>query len=103
MRSTKLFTVSVAASFLLGSAAHAADSPSLPWSVGGFHRVPVAGSLDHPELNWTSVIGTGTAASIGRGIGSFQRIPLVNVPHQAEPDWTATIGTGAAAFVGRRM
>jgi hypothetical protein len=100
MRSTKLFTVSVAASLLLGAVAHASDAPSLPWS-GSFQQVPVAGSRDYPELHWTAVIGAGRAALPGTGVGTFQPVPLVSAQSDPEPDWTATIGTGAAASLER--
>ncbi len=101
MRSTKLFTVSVAASLLLGAVAHASDAPSLPWSVGSFQQVLVAGSRDYPELHWSAVIGTGRAALLGTGVGTFQPAPLVNSQSDPERDWTSTIGTGTAASLLR--
>jgi hypothetical protein len=101
MRSTKLFTVSVAASFLLGAVAHASEAPGLPWNVGGFQRVSVVGTQNYPGLHWTSGIGMGTAASLGRSAGSFQRVEVAKAEHDSEPDWTSTIGTGAAASLER--
>jgi len=82
MRATKLFTVSVATSLLLGAVAHASDAASvgegsarisevvtgtgLPWNVETFQRVSPAGAQYDPELPWTSAIGTGTAAALER-------------------------------------
>jgi hypothetical protein len=101
MRSTKLFTVSVAASLLLGAVAHASDAPSLPWSVGSFQQVPVAGSRNYPELHWTAVIGTGRAALRDTGVGTFPPAPLASAQSDPEPDRTAMIGTGTAASLER--
>jgi hypothetical protein len=82
MRATKLFTVSVATSLLLGAVAHASDAAgvsegnariseavtgsSLPWNVETSQRVSVAGAQNNPEPHWTSEIGTGTAAALER-------------------------------------
>jgi hypothetical protein len=101
MRSTKLFTVSVAASLVLGAVAHASEAPCLPWGVETLQRVPVPGFRHYPDLHWTSVIGMGTAAPLGSGVGSFQRVPLMNAQYNPERDWTSTIGTGAAASAKR--
>jgi hypothetical protein len=101
MRSTKLFTIPVAASLLLAAVAHASDAPSLPWNVGSFQPVSVAGAQRYPELHWTSVIGTGTAASLGRGVGSFEGGELAMAQHDPDRDWTSTIGTGTAASLER--
>jgi len=104
MRSIKLFTVSVAASLLLGAVAHAADAVTgagLPWSVASFQRISVVGPQQYPGLHWTSVIGTGTAASLGRGVGSFQRVAQASAQRDPEPDRTATIGAGTAASLKR--
>jgi hypothetical protein len=79
MRAIKLFTVSVATSLLLGAVAQAADAAGfgegsaraevvtgtgLPWNVETSQRVAPAGAQDNPELDWTSAIGTGTAAAV---------------------------------------
>jgi len=101
MRSARLFTVSVAASLLLGTVAHASDAPGLPWNVGSFQRVAAIESQDYPGLHWTSVIGTGTAASVGRGVGSFEGGALAKVQRDPAPNWTSTIGTGMAASLER--
>jgi hypothetical protein len=117
MRAVKLFTVSVAASLLLGAAAHASDAAgisegsarksdvvqgaSLPWNVETFQRVSPAGAQHYPELHWTSAIGTGTAAALQRNVGSFQRVSPANAQHYPELDWTSTIGTGTAAGLKR--
>jgi hypothetical protein len=101
MRSAKLFTVSVAASLLLGAVAHASDAPGLPWNLGSFQRVSAVGAQQYPGLHWTSVIGTGTAASLGGGVSSFQGVGLVNAQHDPGSDWTAMIGTGTAASLKR--
>lgn len=92
MRSTKLFTVSVAASLFLAAVAHASDAPGLPWGAGSMQRVSEVGARHYPGLHWTSGIGMGTAASPGRGGGA---------QHYPDPDWTATIGTGTAASLER--
>ena len=78
MRAIKLFTVSVATSLLLGAVAHASDAAGvgegsaraevvtgagLPWNVETFQRVSPAGAQHDPEPDWTSAIGTGTAAA----------------------------------------
>jgi hypothetical protein len=80
MRVTNLFTASVATSLLLGAVAHASDATGagdgsagtsevvtgadLPSNVETFQQVSPTGAQDHPELNWTSAIGTGTAAAL---------------------------------------
>jgi hypothetical protein len=79
MRATKLFTVSVATSLLLGAVAHASDAAGvgegragaevvtgtgLPWNVETSQRISPAGAQHNPELDWTSAIGTGTAAAV---------------------------------------
>jgi hypothetical protein len=82
MRATKLFTVSVATSLLLGAVAHASDAAgvsegsarisevvtgtSLPWNVETSQRVSPARAQNDPEPHWTSAIGTGTAAALER-------------------------------------
>jgi hypothetical protein len=101
MRSAKLFTVSVAASLLLGAVAHASDAPGLPWNVGSFQRVSAVEAQQYPVPHWTSKIGTGTAASLGRGVSSFQGVGLANAQHDPGSDWTAMIGTGTAASLAR--
>ena len=79
MRTTRLFTVSVATSLLLGAVAHASDAASvsegsagisevvtgtgLPWNVETSQGVSPAGAQNDPEPHWTSAIGTGTAAA----------------------------------------
>jgi hypothetical protein len=101
MRSIKLFSVSVAASLFLGAVAHASEAPALPWNVGSFQRVSVVGAQHYPERHWTSVIGMGTAASLGRGVGSLEGGELAKAQHDPDPDWTSTIGTGMAASLER--
>jgi hypothetical protein len=103
MRSVKFFTVPFAASLLLGAVAHATDAPGLPWNSGSVQQVAVMEPGRYPELHWTTVIGTGTAASLGRSEGSFEPVPLVAAQHDSEPDWTAAIGAGSAASLERRM
>jgi hypothetical protein len=82
MRATKLFTASIATSLLLGAVAHASDAAGvgegsprtsevvtgtgLPWNAEASQQVPPAGAQDDPGLNWTSAIGTGTAAALER-------------------------------------
>jgi hypothetical protein len=101
MRSAKLFTVSVAASLLLGAVAHASDAPGLPWNVGSFQRISAVGAEHYPALDGTSVFGTGTAASLGRDVGSFEGSELAKVQHDPDPNWTSAIGTGMAASLER--
>jgi hypothetical protein len=101
MRSAKLFTVSVAASLLMGAVAHASDAPCLPWNVGSFQRVSAVEAQQYPGLDRTSVIGTGTAASLGRSVGSFEGGELAKVQHDLDPNWTSAIGTGMAASLQR--
>jgi hypothetical protein len=101
---TKLFTVSVGASLLLGAVAHASDAAGvgearLPWNVETFQRVLPA-EAQYPELVWTSAIGTGTAAALERG-ASFQHASPAKAQYYPEPDWTSTFGTGAAAALER--
>jgi hypothetical protein len=114
MRAVKLFTVSVAASLLLGAVAHASDAAgvsegsdrksdvvqgaSLPWNVETFQRVSLATSQHYPEPQWTSAIGTGTAAAAERGVDSFQRVSPATSQHYPEPHWTSMIGAGTAAL-----
>ncbi|MDB6046384.1 MAG: hypothetical protein JWM63_4935 [Gammaproteobacteria bacterium] len=116
MRVTKLFTVSVAASLLLGTVAHASDSPGvaegsvrrsevvtrtgLPWNVETFQRVSPTGAQYYSGLHWTSAIGTGTAAALERGDDSFQQASPAKAQH-TEPVWTSMIGTGTAAALER--
>jgi len=117
MRVTKLFTVSVGASLLLGAVAHASDAAGvgegsarltevvtgtgLPWNVETFQRVVPAGAQYYLKLDWTSLFGTGTAAALERGVESFQQPSAANAQSYPEPDWTSTFGTGTAAVLER--
>jgi hypothetical protein len=72
--------VSVEASLLLGAVAQASDAAgvgeasagkseavngtSLPWSAESFQRVSPARAQHYPEPDWSSAIGTGTAAAV---------------------------------------
>jgi hypothetical protein len=82
MRVIKMVTASIAASFLLGAVAHAADAPGcgdgsasksdvvngtgLPWNVEASQQVSPATTQQHAEPDWTSKIGTGMAAVLER-------------------------------------
>jgi hypothetical protein len=117
MRVTKLFTVSVAASLLLGAVAHASDASGvgeasasisevvtgtgLPWNIETFQRVSSAVARYYPEFDWTSAIGTDTAAAREMGIESFEQASPAKAQNYREPDWTSTIGTGTAAALER--
>jgi hypothetical protein len=113
MRVTKLFTVSVATSLLLGTVAHASDAPGiaegsarrsdvvtrtgLPWDLETSQRVSPTGAQYYSKHHWTSAIGTGTAAALERGDESFQQASTAKAQHTPEPVWTSMIGTGTAA------
>lgn len=115
MRITKLFTVSVGASLLLGAVAHASDAAGvregsrrlvvtgtgLPWNVETFQRVLPAGAQHAPKLHETSFFGTGTGAALEKGLESFQQFSAANAQSYPEPDWTSTFGTGTAAALER--
>jgi hypothetical protein len=112
----KMFATSITASLLLGAVAHARDpqhggdtsalksaavtGASLPWNVATFQRVAPVKAQHSVAPDWTSLIGTGTAAARGPGVESVKRVSLVT-SHYPEAPRSSLIGTGTAAIANR--
>ena len=116
MRVVKSLAMSVAASLLLGTLAHASDAvgvsqgsagqtvltgKGLPWNVETSEPVSEAGAQGYSELHWTSEIGTSMGAALESGTGRYQQVTAAEGSQYPAPDWTSMFGTGTAAALER--
>jgi hypothetical protein len=102
-----MFMVSVAAGLILNTVADASEV-GLPWDAQSLHAVSpagigpaAAGIRQYPQPDWTTVIGTGRAATAQGGADGGNSVSGASAGRYPNPDWTAAIGTGAAAALPR--
>jgi hypothetical protein len=101
MRVINLFTVPLAASFMLSATARAADTTGLPWNVQNAQRGSPVAPGHNPAPDWTAAIGTGRAA-VGESrlesrVESSHPLSRASSQRYPQADWTSVIGSGVAA------
>jgi hypothetical protein len=91
-------TVALSVATLAASAvatAEPSNGPHFPWEQQAVR--PVIAPGHYPALDWTSLIGAGSAADAARHPERMQPIAPADSQPNARHNWSATIGTGAAA------
>jgi hypothetical protein len=88
-------TVTLSVVTLVTSAVASAAEPCLPWEQQATR--PAIESGRNAPLDWTSVIGTGSAAAAATHPQSVQSIQSSDSHPHARLNWSAVISTGAAA------
>lgn len=110
MRFTTAHVLPLVASALVGAAAHADDHAQFAQGGNATSAVhhdphPPQVIIQYPQGDWTSAIGTGTAAALEERRNSSKQIqnnnddpPPARFARYPEPDWTSRIGTSTAAM-----
>lgn len=110
MRFTRVYLLSAAASVLLGALAHADEHVQFAQG-GDANRAELQdpqppeliGHYIYPQTDWTSSIGTGTAATLeerrapARQVQNDTQSPARTVRYP-QAIWSSRIGTGTAAM-----